>query len=39
MRNVIALTVLAAAVLPAVAGQAQTVDICDRRGFRRAGGR
>ena len=30
MRNVIALIVLAAAVLPVVAGQAQSVDICDR---------
>ena len=30
MRNIIALAALAAAVLPAVASQAQTVDICDR---------
>ena len=30
MRNTIALAALAAAVLPAAASQAQTVDICDR---------
>ena len=30
MRNIIALAALAAAVLPAAASQAQTVDICDR---------
>ena len=30
MRNMIALAALAAAVLPAAASQAQTVDICDR---------
>ena len=30
MRNIIALAAMAAAVLPAVASQAQTVDICDR---------